>query len=167
MLTERVIKPPRRDGGVSALPVLDHARQILRTIGWPLAGNHELIADCIQSIAKAKALDFSKASEYLARAIRLAREQGIVIDRFFFADGRYMEIRPAHQVSPGGDCRTCGDEGLLLQSPDIPGLRLIACPHCAKGREQAARLDKRNTAIQQEQFCNLFLELPESQREAS
>jgi hypothetical protein len=136
-------------------------------MGWPLAGNHELIADCIQSIAKAKALDFPKASEYLTRAIRLAREQGIAIDRFFFADGRYMEIRPVRQVSPGGDCRTCGDEGLLLQSPDIPGLRLIACPNCVKGQEQAARLDKRNTDTQQEQFCNLSLEVPESQHEFS
>lgn len=152
---------------MSTLPVLEHARQILRSVGWPLAGNHELIADCIQSIAKAKAIDFPEASEFLTCAIGLAREQGIVIDRFFFTDGRYMEIRAVRQFSPGSACRRCGDEGLLLQRPDVPGKRLIACPNCVKGREQAARLDKRNSVTQQKQFCNPSLEVRESPDEFS
>jgi hypothetical protein len=117
---------------VSGLPVLEHSRQSLRAIGLPLAGNHELVADCIQSIAKAKALDFAKATEYLMRAVRLAREQGITVDRFFFQDGVYMEIRPAssNQVSTGA-CKQCAGEGLLHQLPNIPGPRLVPCPNCS------------------------------------
>jgi hypothetical protein len=135
-------------------PALEHARQILRNMGWPLAGNHELVSDCIQSIAKAKGLNFDQASSYLMRAVRLAKEQGIPVTRYFFQDGMYTEVRPvtASEARTGEACRTCGDEGALRPSRDIPGLRLIACPNCAKGREQAVRLDKLNSAIQRERI---------------
>jgi len=96
MLTARVnLQTPRRDGGVSTKPALEHARIILRDhVGLPLTENHVLVADCIQSIARAKQLDFAGASDYLIGAIRHARVQGIPINRFYFVDGKYMEDRP-------------------------------------------------------------------------
>jgi hypothetical protein len=65
------------------------------SLSWPAQkSNLELIGDCIRAIAKSKRLTDKKAYLYLVRAIKLAREQGIVVDRWFFAEGRYTDVKP-------------------------------------------------------------------------
>lgn len=63
-------------------------------LGWPAKGNAELIADCILSVSKSRHLTLKQAHDYLARAIRLAKEQCVEVDRFFFMEGKYTLIRP-------------------------------------------------------------------------
>ena len=82
---------------------LQYARHILEEIlGWPAKGNLELIGDCIRSISLAKKLTLQASHAYLKRAIKLAKEQQIPVDKFFFVDGKYMEIRPAQVNTSGG-----------------------------------------------------------------
>jgi hypothetical protein len=148
------LKTPRRDGGVSTVPALEHARRILRDLGLPLTENHALVADCIQSIARAKQLDFAGASDYLIGAIRQGRAQGVPINRFYFVDGRYMEVNPVPQISPGG-CRTCGGEGRLLQNSRIPGPRRIPCPDCENVTDVKRRSNARLNKAEQRKLDNL------------
>ena len=72
--------------------------QILESLGWPndrgQSPNLLLIAECLTAITKAKKLTPSQAHSYLERAIKLAREQYVTVDRFFFRDGVYMQMRP-------------------------------------------------------------------------
>jgi len=72
--------------------------QILENLGWPndrgQSPNLLLITECLIAISKAKKLTASQAHSYMERAIRLAREQGVTVDRFFFRDGQYMSMRP-------------------------------------------------------------------------
>lgn len=63
-------------------------------LGWPSKGNAEMMADCIISVSKAKKLSHVQAYKYIARAIRLAREQCIEVNRFWFQGGEYMNMRP-------------------------------------------------------------------------
>jgi hypothetical protein len=51
-------------------------------------------ADCLRSIGKAKKLSLAASHPYLLRAIKLAKEQQIPVDKFFFQDGKYTEVRP-------------------------------------------------------------------------
>src|SRR5690242_19762962 len=77
---------------------LEYARHILEEIlGWPAKGNLEMMADCLRSIGKSRKLTPVKAHAYMLRAIRLAKEQGIPVDRFFFMEGRYTDVRPEKQ----------------------------------------------------------------------
>lgn len=77
------------------LTALEYARHILEfELCWPSKSNIEMIADCITSISKGKGLPLVKAYKYLARAILLAKEQSITVDRMFFLNGDYMNIRP-------------------------------------------------------------------------
>jgi hypothetical protein len=82
----------------------EYARNILEEVlAWPaIKSNLELIGGCIRSISKAKQLSFAKAHGYLTRAIDLAKKQAIPVDRFFFQDGVYMEIRPPKPNASGG-----------------------------------------------------------------
>jgi hypothetical protein len=82
---------------------LEYARNILEEVlAWPaIKSNLELIGGCIRSISKAKQRSFAKAHGYLMRAIDLAKKQAIPVDRFFFQDGVYMEIRPAKPNTSG------------------------------------------------------------------
>jgi len=82
---------------------LEYARHILEEVlAWPaIKGNLELIGGCIRSISKAKQLSLLKAHGYLTRAIDLAKKQSIPVDRFFFQDGAYMEIRPVKLTASG------------------------------------------------------------------
>jgi hypothetical protein len=74
---------------------LEYARHILEEIlGWPAKSNLELVGDCLRSIGKSRGLTPVQAHKYMTRAIRLAKEQGITVDRFFFVEGRYTEVRP-------------------------------------------------------------------------
>jgi hypothetical protein len=80
---------------------LEYARQLLEEIlGWPAKSNLELIADCLRSITKSKKLTPVQAYKYLNRAITLAKRQSISVDRFFFAEGKYMDIRPEKVSGP-------------------------------------------------------------------
>lgn len=53
-----------------------------------------MMADCITSVSKAKRLTLPQALIYLERAVKLAKEQSIKVDRYFFMDGEYLNIRP-------------------------------------------------------------------------
>lgn len=118
---------------MSTLPALEHARIILRDFGLPLTENHALVADCIQSIARARRLDLAGASEYLTGAIRQARAQGIPVNRFYFVDGTYMQFTPVKVQERGGGCSRCGGARMLLQDSRVPGPRLLPCPVCYGG----------------------------------
>jgi hypothetical protein len=76
----------------------EYAMQILENLGWPndrgQSPNLLLITECLIAISKAKKLTASQAHSYMERALRLAREQGVNVDRFFFRDGVYMQMRP-------------------------------------------------------------------------
>lgn len=74
---------------------LEYARHILEEIlGWPAKSNLEIMADCLRSIGKSRKWTPVKAHAYMLRAIRLAKEQGISVDRFFFMEGKYTAVRP-------------------------------------------------------------------------
>jgi hypothetical protein len=79
---------------------LEYSRHILEEIlGWPAKSNLEMMADCLRSIGKAKHLTPVQSYKYMVRAIMLAKEQGITVDRFFFMEGRYTEVRPEKPVN--------------------------------------------------------------------
>lgn len=79
---------------------LQYAQHILEEVlGWPAKGNVELVADCVLSISKVRHLSLQKAHDYMARAIKLAREQQIEIDRFWFMEGQYLNIRPESKTA--------------------------------------------------------------------
>lgn len=122
-------KPTTPEG----LHELEYARHLLEEVlGWPAKGNIELVADCIRAISLSRKLTPVKAHAYLERAIRLAKEQRIPVNKFFFQDGIYTEVRPerASVEVPPGSCERCGGEGLLLQDSTVPGPRLVECPDC-------------------------------------
>lgn len=75
---------------------LEYARGLLENVlAWPpVKGNLELIAECIGALCKAKRFTGPQAYSYLHRAITLAKEQGIPVDHFFFAHGKYTDVRP-------------------------------------------------------------------------
>lgn len=84
---------------IDSVPVdlheLEYARNILEEVlGWPAKGNLELMADCLRSIGKSRKLTPVKAHAYMLRAIRLAKQQGTAVDRFFFMEGKYTDVRP-------------------------------------------------------------------------
>jgi hypothetical protein len=77
---------------------LEYARHILEEVlGWPAKGNLELVGDCIRAISISRKLSLLRAHAYLLRAIKLAREQQIPVDKFFFQDGKYTDVRPAKE----------------------------------------------------------------------
>ena len=82
------------------LTALEYSRHIIEfELCWPAKSNVEMIADCISSISKGKKLPLEKAYKYLARAISLAKEQSITVDRLFFLNGDYMNVRPNKKLS--------------------------------------------------------------------
>lgn len=79
---------------------MQYATEILECqLGWPLKTNGELMADCIKSIQRAKSLTAKQAHAYITRAIKLAKEQGIEVNRLFFMNGDYVNVRPAVKES--------------------------------------------------------------------
>lgn len=77
---------------------LEYARHLLEfDLGWPCKGNLEMIADCLTSVSKAKNLALPRALIYLERAVKLAKAQEVKIDRFFFQNGEYTNIRPSRK----------------------------------------------------------------------
>lgn len=74
---------------------LEYARHFLEEmLGWPAKGNLELMGDCLRSIAKSRSLTLKQSYSYLLRAVTLAKKQQITVDKFFFQDGKYTEVRP-------------------------------------------------------------------------
>lgn len=74
---------------------MQYAVHVLEEIlGWPVKGNGELVADCIKAIGRSRKLTPKKAYIYLVRAVRLAKEQSIEVNRFWFQGGEYMNMRP-------------------------------------------------------------------------
>ena len=89
------------DGIPQDLHDLEYARHILEEIlGWPAKSNLELMADCLRSIGKSRKLTPVQSHKYMVRAIALAKKQGIAVDRFFFLEGKYTEIRPEKANGP-------------------------------------------------------------------
>lgn len=81
-----------------SLHELEYARYILEEVlAWPAKSNLEMMGDCLRSIGKSKKLKPEQACWYMLRAIKLAREQGLTLDRLFFLDGRYTAVRPEKQ----------------------------------------------------------------------
>lgn len=81
---------------------LEYARQILEEVlAWPAKTNLELIGDCLRSLGKSRRFTPVQAYKYMVRAIRLAKEQAIPVDRFFFMEGKCTEIRPQTETSVG------------------------------------------------------------------
>lgn len=77
------------------LTALEYARHLLEnTLAWPAKGNIELIADCLSSLSRAKKLTLPQALTYMERAVRLAKEQGIKVDRHWIMGGEYVNVRP-------------------------------------------------------------------------
>jgi hypothetical protein len=73
---------------------LSYARNLLENvIGWPaIRSNQELIGECVNSISKSLRVSLPAAHDYLERKIRLAREQRVKIDTFFFQQAVYNNI---------------------------------------------------------------------------
>ena len=83
---------------------MQYAAHILEELcGMPSKGNQEIVADCILSLSKSKKLSIKQAHDYLARAVRLAGEQGTIVDRFFFTDAIYLRMRPVSNGMPEVD----------------------------------------------------------------
>jgi hypothetical protein len=105
---------------------MSYAAHILEEIlAWPSKGNAELVADCILSISKSKKLSIKHAHDYLVRAIRLAKEQGIEVNHFFFSNGEYTLVRPLKAIAPEYKPPTkaelaalAGDKESLFASPE-------------------------------------------------
>lgn len=76
------------------LTELEYAKGLLSDLGWPMRGNIELIADCIGAVARSRKLSSVQGYKYLTRAVKLAKEQGIDVNRMFFMNGDYMNVRP-------------------------------------------------------------------------
>lgn len=91
------------------LHVMQYGLHILEfTLGWPAKGNAELMADCLTALQKAKSLTAVQAYKYMLRAIGLAKEQNVTVDRMFFMNGEYSSIRPtAKPVTTAGCDAEC------------------------------------------------------------
>ena len=63
-----------------------------------MKSNIEMIAECIDSISRGKDLPVYKAYKYLARAIFLAKEQKMEVNRLFFLNGDYTSVRPTREA---------------------------------------------------------------------
>ena len=85
-------------------------------LAWPSKGNAELIADCILSISKAKKLPIKKAHDYLVRAISLANQQGVAVDRMFFMNGEYTKMRPARDFHLDNPQKISAEEYKRIQA---------------------------------------------------
>lgn len=128
----RVLMPDAPDG----LHALEYARHILEEeLGWPAKGNHELLADCVTSVSKSRNLPLVKAHAYLSRAIRLAKEQGIEINRLWFMDGAYMNVRPMRRDN-GYQKDSTAERAALVAEQATPEWQELS----RKARETLAKL---------------------------
>jgi hypothetical protein len=124
------------------LTALEYSRHLLEEIlAWPAKGNIELVADCLTAISKSKRLPLPKAHGYMERAIRLAREQNVEIDRFWFQNGDYMNMRPTvkhpadREMELRERYRRHGCEGGWVYQ----GAGVVRCPQCADESRRGAK----------------------------
>ena len=90
---------------------MQYAAHILEELcGMPAKGNQEVVADCILALSKSKKLSIKQAHDYLARAVRLAQEQGIIVNRFFFTDALYLSMRPVTNSVPEIDRKKLAEQ---------------------------------------------------------
>lgn len=90
---------------------MQYAAHILEELcGMPSKGNQEIVADCILALSKSKKLSIKQAHDYLARAVRLAQEQGIIVNRFFFTDALYLSMRPVTNGVPEVDRKKLAEQ---------------------------------------------------------
>ena len=88
-----------KDDTPDGLHRMQYAAHILEELcGMPAKGNQEIVADCILALSKSKKLSIKQAHDYLARAVKLAGEQCIIVDRFFFTDAIYLRMRPVKEA---------------------------------------------------------------------
>jgi hypothetical protein len=75
---------------------MNYARGLLEnSIGWPATrSNLELISECVTSASKSLRISLPRAHDYIADKVRLAREQKIRIDTFFFQQAQYENVEP-------------------------------------------------------------------------
>lgn len=83
-------------------------------LGWPAKTNSELMHDCLIAIRNSRRITDVQAYKYMVRAIALAKEQGIVIDRLFFMNGIYTSIRPQTKTVEFKFCGNC-EAGWLIK----------------------------------------------------
>ena len=79
-----------QDGTLNAV---EYAELICRELGWPASGNQKLIAECITAIAFQKKISVEDGFCYLVAKIRMAKTQGIKVNRWFFQDGKYHDVK--------------------------------------------------------------------------
>lgn len=117
------------------LTALEYGRHLCEEIlGWPSKGNLEMLADCITSVSKSRRIKLVQAHGYMERAVRLAKEQGITIDRLFFLNGDYTNVRPPAKEIELKTCANCksteGWETTTITSR-LSGRLLKAVRRCA------------------------------------
>jgi len=106
-------------------PILDTDNELAeklleRELGWPRNGNVAMLAECIRSLSRTKKISHENAYQYLVRAVKLAKEQGIEVNHFFFQDGKYTAVRPApkpisNEIAYRQTCEQCRDtEGFVF-----------------------------------------------------
>jgi hypothetical protein len=71
---------------------LNYAARILEDLGLPRKGNLELVADCIESIAKQRRFALFEAFEWLSEKSLAAQSLGQKIDRWWFQNGDYHKV---------------------------------------------------------------------------
>lgn len=108
------------DDTPEGLHPMQYAVHIIEEIlGWPLKGNAEMMADCITSVSKAKKLSHVQAYRYIVRAVGLAKEQSIEVNRFWFQGGEYMNMRP-HRGNGLPEYRPAWDTNRTTQEQSTP-----------------------------------------------
>ena len=90
------------------LNIGEYAKRVCKEIGWPYSGNLTLLCDCISSLAFKNGVDAWGGFTSLMEAVELAQQQHMRIDRWFFQDGRYMEL--VQEVPPSSRKKQPGSE---------------------------------------------------------
>jgi len=116
---------------------LEYSRHLLEnSLAMPATRrNIELIAESITAVSKTKKLTLPMAYTYLERAVRLAKEQGIKVDYFFFESGTYTEVRPKtvdrYEKEKRQDAayRAHGCHSGWIYKGD----KVVRCPECIRG----------------------------------
>jgi len=92
---------PEIENAPDGLSVIQYATFICANmLAWPEnPSNLHLVADSISAVAKKWRSTPRKAFIWMAKKLELAEQQGMVIDGFFFREGRYNTIHAEEKVS--------------------------------------------------------------------
>lgn len=99
----------------SGLTVAEYAKRVCKELGWPFAGNLTLLCDCLTSLAYMKGLDVQGGFFSLMEAVEHAKRTNVRVDRWFFQDGRYVEMEPEELELPDVLERTPNAAGTLIE----------------------------------------------------